>query len=1089
MSIRPHALARVSIAALLAGLTPALAHAQTTAPGTAPNPCLDPAHSSELDCRSQKPETDPSSSAQTGQGNATVPAAPGRVGADGVAASEADGTVTVTGSRIRLPNLENLQPTLTTDRAYLVDRGITNVADALNELPGVRGSITPAGAQGSFGQGVNFINIGGLGSNRTLTLVNGRRFVSSNVNTLFNQGSAGTQVDLNVINSLLLDRVDQVFVGGAPTYGSDAIAGTVNIILRDRFKGLETYVTSGVTERGDGFHFSGSALAGHDFLDGRLNITAAYQHDEQDGVLSNDRSFFRNNLGGATNPSSAQALALGRTAASGITPLNDGRVNTNFGYNNTATDGNPGTVQVRDLSIYYLTRGGVLTAAAGGAGAANAAYNYQFDASGNLVPFNKGIPFVGINASGGDGFRFNDYTQITSQTSRDIANAFVHYDVSDALKFFYEGEYFHSRGDELVQQPTFNSNLFSGSSGPLTLSNTSPFLTAQARSQLAALGITRFQVSRASDDLADLTGYSTTNLYRAAGGARGDFKLGKRDFYYEVSGVYGRTDLNDTSQDVNAQNFINAVNVTTNAAGQIVCNSAVTAANSAVAGFAPRADAACVPLNLLGSGLGSAAARNYVIAENVTKSVLQQYDFIASLGGSPFDIFGNKVGFSAGYEHREEIGRFTPSAFQQQGLGRSVAIAPVSGNYNVDEVFGETILPLVSPDNDLRFLNRLEVQASGRYVDNTVNGGFFAWSAGGKIAMVKDLVFRGNFTKSFRAPAITELFLPISNSFSTVPDLCSPANRNAGSAPAARAANCAAFIAAFPNATPLDAASATVPSRSGGNPTLQNEVANTWTFGAILQPRWIPGFSVTADWIHIDIANPITNLSVATIASACFDNTSFNTADPANGNAFCSQLRRYTAADGGTAANGGSRAGQVVNDPANPGVVSGFVNGKRILYSSIQGGINYVTGLERFHIPGRFETTSTIYFLRRRLVDTTGVAPLRTDGTFGDPKFTFQTNVRYVGERFGASGSLNFVGKQIATRAALSPDLREFNTIDSYVTFNGSLFVKVDKRFRMTLSATNLFDRIGQEYYGVYPAALINDSLGRRFTLGVSANF
>lgn len=242
---------------------------------------------------------------------------------------------------------------------YLEDRGLTNVADALNEQPGFRGSITPNGSQGSFGQGVNFVNGYGLGSNRTLTLVNGRRFVSSNPNTLFNQGSQGTQVDLNVINSLLVDRVETISIGGAPVYGSDAIAGTVNVILKDRYKGVNLQGVTGVSDYRDGFRYSLSGIAGSDFLDGRLNVTVAFQHDKQNGVLANDRDYLRANLGGATNPcpgpvssSCSAANYIGNlNRPAGVSIANDGRVNTDFGLNASTTDGNPGTIQIRDVRI------------------------------------------------------------------------------------------------------------------------------------------------------------------------------------------------------------------------------------------------------------------------------------------------------------------------------------------------------------------------------------------------------------------------------------------------------------------------------------------------------------------------------------------------------------------------------------------------------------------------------------------------------------------------------------------------------------------------------------------------------------------
>ncbi|MBI0476534.1 TonB-dependent receptor [Sphingomonas sp. MA1305] len=1001
--------------------------------------------------------------------------------------------IVVTGSRIKVRNLTSLEPTVTVGDAYLENRGITNVANALNELPQFRGSETPDGAQGSYGQGINFVNQFGLGSNRTLVLVDGKRFVTSNVTSLFNSSSYGSQVDLNVIPSILVDRIEDISIGGAPVYGSDAIAGVVNIILKNRYKGVTTSFTSGVTEEGDNFRYNASILAGHDFAGGKGNVTLSYSHDSVDGVLYNGRDFLRQNLGNVTNPSSAQAASLGRGTT--ITPANDGRIDPNIGYNNSSTDGFPGSIVARDVSIYYLTRGGLITynQNAAGNGVAGVNQRYQFDRSGNLVPFNRGIIFPGIYASGGDGFRFNDFSQITSDLKRDTVNGFVSYDFSDAARFFASGEWYHARADQLVTQPTFNSNLFGGTSGPLSFDITNPFLTDQARQQLQALGVSSFDVSRASVDLADTSGFSQTDILRGVAGMRGDFTLGGHALNYEVSGTYGRTLIRDTNQDLNAQNFINAVNVTRNAAGQIVCTTAPTTAGSEN-GFAapegtPIADSACVPLNIFGEGVASAAARNYVVNQHTTRSVLEQYVINANVGGELFKLFGNQTSFNIGYEHRNEKGSFTPSQFEQQGLGRSVPISPLSGQYNTDEVFGEVQVPLVTPDNGLSFLNQFTVFGRGRYVDNTVNGGFFSWAVGGTIAPVRDIAFRGNFTRSFRAPAITELFLPVSNAFDTVDDLCAPGAINGGPAPATRQRNCAAFLAKYPNATPLDAASATVPSQSGGNPTLKNEVANSYTFGVILQPRWIRGLSITADYLHISIDNPISNLSVATIDSACFDNPDFNAADPANGNAFCSQIKRYASGQGGTAANGGDRGGQVIVDPLNPGVVSGFTNGKNYFYEGIQATIAYRTSLNGLHLPGTLSFDGNLLYTGKRVNDITGVAPQRIDGTLGDPTFAGQFNVAYLGDGYGLVSSFNYTGQQLFSRVSRGADIREFDKLKDFVTINPSIYIDVAKQFRFNFSVTNLLNRRGQKFGDYIIPASYSDLLGRRFTASVQLTF
>lgn len=994
----------------------------------------------------------------------------GEVNADG---SDQDARIVVTGSRIRTaPGFDTAEPTQVITSQYINERAITNVANAINENPQIRGSVTPDGAQGAFGQGVNFVNNYGLGSNRTLTLINGRRSVSSNVVSLFNQGSFGTQVDLNIIPTALVDKIDIVSVGGAPVYGSDAISGVVNVITKTKYEGINLQGTTGMTERGDGFRWNVAGVVGGNFLDDRLNVTVAYTRDEQRGIRQSARDFYRNGLGNATNPTAAQAATLfGRT---GVTAATDGRVNPNIPFDGTATDDIPGTILIRDLTIPFLTRGGLITSAPGAAGVANL---FAFDGNGLLQPFDRGVGFPGINGSGSSrgAFRFVDFGQITSDLERDIGNAFVTYEISPEAVLFFEGTYFRSRGDELVQQPSFNSSLFGAASAPVTFNVNNPFLTAQARQELQARGVTNFSISRASTDLADLTGFSETDLWRGVAGIRGNVvAFGDRNFYYEISANVGRNTLRDFRQDLNRQNFINAVNVTT-VNGQIVCTTAPTvgATGFAAPGGTPVADPGCVPLNILGEGRSSAAARAYIISENQTRNRLEQEVYGFNVGGSPFDIFGNELGVSLGYEHRREFASFTPSQFEQQGLGRAVAIAPLSGGYNIDEAFGEVKIPLVTRQNDISFLNHVEVFGRGRIVNNSVNGNFFSWAAGGLISPIPGVTFRGNFTRSFRAPAVVELFLPVSNTFTAVPDLCSTANRNAGPVPATRLANCTAFLSRFPGATPLQAASATVPGRAGGNPNLRNEKADSYTFGVVLRPRFLDNFVLSADYVSIDIFDPIANLTVAQIASACFDNTDFNTADPANGNAFCSRIRR-------------DANGQVPADATNPAVTSGFVNGKRIKFRGIQGGFDWIINGDFISPSSRFELAGTALYVDERLNDITGVAPVRTDGVVGDPKFAGQFIARYWNDEWGTTVTTNITGRQLIARTTA---VREIQSYEGFATVNASLYFDVAKRFRLNFVVTNLFDRIGQGYFGFIIPGSIDDDFGRRYAVSVNAKF
>src|SRR5258706_195566 len=212
--------------------------------------------------------------------------------------------VVVTGSRIARPEFDNLEPTTAIDSKTFDQRGYLDVGQALNELPafGVAPS-SAANTQSGFGVAQSFVDLYGLGSQRSLTLVNGRRFVSessatlndSNANT--SNGGNGTQVDLNVIPTKLVDHVEVVSVGGAPIYGADAIAGVVNIILKKDYQGLDVDAQVGASGQGDAWNYRTRILGGQNLFDGRANITAVGEFTKTDGLVGTQRPVYAADLG------------------------------------------------------------------------------------------------------------------------------------------------------------------------------------------------------------------------------------------------------------------------------------------------------------------------------------------------------------------------------------------------------------------------------------------------------------------------------------------------------------------------------------------------------------------------------------------------------------------------------------------------------------------------------------------------------------------------------------------------------------------------------------------------------------------------
>ncbi|QMW24159.1 TonB-dependent receptor domain-containing protein [Sandaracinobacteroides saxicola] len=213
------------------------------------------------------------------------------------AAEDEATTIVVTGSRIPRPQFEGTIPGVQLTAQEFQARGFSSVLEALNDLPLVGPGASPNGNAGGqpASLGASFVDLLDLGTNRTLSLVNGRRFVSGNAGTLFVQGNTtGGQVDLNVIPTELVERTDVLTVGGAVAYGSDAIAGVVNIILKDNFEGLQANVRAGITSRGDTFNGQASAIWGSNFADGRGNVAISFQYNRDDGLYGDARPAFAN---------------------------------------------------------------------------------------------------------------------------------------------------------------------------------------------------------------------------------------------------------------------------------------------------------------------------------------------------------------------------------------------------------------------------------------------------------------------------------------------------------------------------------------------------------------------------------------------------------------------------------------------------------------------------------------------------------------------------------------------------------------------------------------------------------------------------
>ncbi|MGH8597022.1 MAG: TonB-dependent receptor domain-containing protein, partial [Gammaproteobacteria bacterium] len=675
------------------------------------------------------------------------------------------------------------------------------------------------------------------------------------------------------------------------------------------------------------------------------------------------------------------------------------------------------SVFLRNGRIFSLTPGGLLLAGTGattiadgrprGFGAGNTLLH--FDQSGNLVSYNPGIPFGVQNASGGNGFNLQETSQLTSDVERIVGTLQANYEIFDNITAFFEGNYYRAEAHEIIDQPIFNATLFGGTSAAMTFQVTDPRLSAASRAQLQALGVTSFRLSRASRDLVTNNASGKTEVVRGVAGIGGDFEMMSRTFTFEASANYGESRSSFFSNVLDQQKFVNAINVTTNAQGQIVCNTNVTAAtNVAPGGILPIADPNCVPLDVFGEGRASAAAKAYVTGQAEAVAVLEQQVYNINFGTSELhDLWAGPIGFNVGYEHRVESASFSPNAFQRAGRGRSVPIGANKGSFNTDEVFGEIVVPLVSPDNNIPLVHSLDLEGKIRYVNNTVNGGFTAYTYGGRYTPVPGVQFRGNYTRSLRAPAVTELFTPQQPAFDFFNDPCDSINQASGTNPALRQKNCAAFFADYGinGATFLSQARvASIPIVSGGNPDLGNEKGSSYTFGVVLQPRFLPRFRLAVDWNRIKITGNIVSLTSANIAEGCYDNPDFDAANVDDANQFCSLFDRV---------RGGPNNGQLVSDAANPGLRRVFVNGAYIDFRGLTTEAEYNFPLDALGMSGaQIDLSGTLFYLDRLTTSNNGVTTNPLAGQLGNPRYSGQFNIGLSTGPFGLDFQTNYQSKQ-----------------------------------------------------------------------------
>jgi outer membrane receptor protein involved in Fe transport len=1001
--------------------------------------------------------------------------------------------VVVSGSRIRNPNGISPVPITSISSAELHATGNTNVGEVLAQLPGIANTFSQANSTRFLGTaGLNLVDLYGLGTQRTLVLVNGRRHVASDI--LNN----GVSTDINTIPSDLIDRVDVVTGGNSAIYGSDAIAGVVNFVLKDHFDGLQVRGQGNITPHGDTGSYYGSLLAGKNFADGRGNIAVDLEYARQNSLYASDRDNYARSDGFVTvNPA--------------------GGANTSGPANNQF---------FTDRRVATLSDGG-LVAFGSPSGACGRdplgrpfTCNYLFQRDGTLAPQSgtrvglaptatspSGSSFLGGNGNTG---REGTLLQLYPQQDRYSANLIGHFEVSPALIPYVEASFVRtnsvgqgSSGPAFITGTTIGSSF--GYSAPLSTyerpSLSNPYLSDQARSQIIAAmiagganpanitGATRFTLRRNLTDLGTRTESAQRDTYRIVGGVRGDLSS---HFNYDLSVNYGEFIENTKLQGVmNTQRFLLAMDAQRNTAGQIVCGAQIS---SARAGTDLNGDAAnlaqdisqCVPINPFGNGNISQAAKNYLLRDTTSYGKISQLDIVGTVGGDTgafFNFPGGPLRYSVGGEYRRETNRYHEDAAVESGYYFYNAIPAFNPPaFEVKEAFAEVQLPLLK---DLPFAKELTVGSAARVSDYKGSAGTtWTYNATALYRPIEQFTLRGSYNIAVRAPNLVELYTQQGQNFAPgFIDPCAADHIAEGSA--TRAANCAA--AGRPSNFNYAYASSLL-IKSGGNPDLKAEESRSITAGAVFQPA--PALLLSADYYDIVVNNVIQSVDAQTTVDQCYDLASLN-------NPFCGQFQR--------AGTGGGPAGE---EPFR--ILEGSLLASSLNYAKFHTrGINTVLNYRRT-IRGVGATVNVAWnhaILNDQYVDPTNPNYVtRFNTQVGLPKDRVTANFAFTYKKVFMTYRVRYISPQligdyetvneVQGRAPTNPNQYPNNYYPAVDYHDFRLGVNVTDKSNFYVGIDNAFDRLppyGSTGIGGSPVigggTSIFDNVGRRVYAGVTASF
>ena len=779
--------------------------------------------------------------------------------------------VVVTGSRIKSANLESTSPVTQVTAEDVLTQGVTRVEDLVNQLPQAFAAQNATVANGASGTAT--VNLRGLGSSRTLVLVDGRRMSYG--------GVSSSAADLNQIPTQMVERVEVLTGGASAVYGSDAVAGVVNFIMKRDYEGVEVSGQYNFYEHKndfggpgtvklrdviaarartnpaqfqlppknvtDGYGKEASILMGMNSADGKGNITLYATAFDGSEVLQRDRDFSACSLGPQSNGS--------------------------FTCGGSSTNA---TGRFTDFGIASLVLGP----------GANS-FNFTSNGAGGWRNFSSSL----------DQYNFGPLNHFLRPERRYTLGATGHYEVSEAADIYAQVMYTDYRS---VAQIAPSGDFLETTS----INCGNPFLPA---ANLAAINCTPARVA-ANESVPMYIGRRNVEgggrqsafnnaSFRTVVGVRGNLsEAWNYDVSAQVSGVKATNTAKNYFSIERLSRALNVVNVN----GTPTCQSVIDGT-----------DKNCVPWNPFTSGGVTKAALDYLSVTGLQIGQIQQEDFTATLAGD-LGTYGIKTPWANdgvqtvfGVEYRRDSLQNTVDANQGAGdlAGSGGATFGIDGATRVNELFFEGKLPIAQ---DQAWAQSLSADVAYRYSDYAQGFQTDTYKAGLEWAPIQDIRLRASFGRAVRAPNIVELFSATTLSlFDMDGDPCGASSPNA----AATAAKCIAtgVPAALVGSDVLDSPAGQYQMQIGGNANLKPETSDTFTIGVVLQPRFVENLSITVDYFDIKIDSTISVFGSANTLDACYTN---------NDAAACSRIHRSR---GGSIWSGG---GYVENKNINIGSLS-----------------------------------------------------------------------------------------------------------------------------------------------------------------------